>query len=72
MTKPQFTAWPAVCSACNQSGALVLCEDCNENLHICCGEHHECRCPYCGETTCGGQCEDKPGYYDSNGHWTKD
>ena len=78
MSKPEikYNNYPAVCSVCEQSGVLVLCSDCGENLHICCGEHHLCpeRCPYCGELVadggpCNPYCDQKEhgeGFYDGD------
>jgi hypothetical protein len=42
MNKLEFTAWPATCAVCDKYGELVLCEDCGAEIHIVCGEYHEC------------------------------
>jgi len=66
MSKPEFTAWPAVCVICDQTGPLVLCETCAEEMHMICAEFHDCRCQMCGKRDCWGECEKAEGFYDGD------
>ena len=59
-------AWPPCCAICDQSGPLVLCQDCGWEMHITCAEVHDCPCPYCSRHDCWGECEKAEGYYDGD------